>query len=462
MNIKKFYADTAREALRQVRDELGPDAVILSNQRVGGKIEIMAALAADVSAIASTGGMASRKAAPLPLHHARPPASPPPPAPVEMFETAPPQPYYFPGQSPPAQPPAANRAKRGSIKFEVEEAPDEPLVQEDVGNDNLRDLEQEIKFLRSMLEGQLASFAWGEIGRRQPAKLELMRRLLAAGFSPVLTRQLLEKLPPNLDSSKGLPWLNSTLVNNLRVVSRDHDLVNAGGVYALVGPTGVGKTTTVAKLAARCTLKFGANQVALITTDSFRIGAHEQLRIYGKILGIPVYAVKEEGDLQFTLSDVRDKHLVLIDTVGMSQRDQRVAEQVAFLCGNSREVKRLLLLSGNAQGGTLDDVVRAYRGVGLEGCILTKIDEAINIGAALDVMIRHRLLLHFVTNGQRVPEDLHLANPIFLVDRVFKQAGEASPFTLQEDEYPLMAGAGASTESNAKLLGGFDLGELRG
>lgn len=458
MNIKKFYADSAREALRQVREELGPDAVILSNQRVGGKIEIMAALASDVSAITSTGGTASRKAPPLPASaHAL--------APAQAYEPEP-QPYYFPGQAPPpvaAKAPPPAKPKRGSIKFEVEDIPEEaPAPQDDVGNDNLRDLEQEIKFLRSMLEGQLASFAWGEIGRRQPAKLELMRRLLAAGFSPVLTRQLLEKMPANFDSNKGLPWLNSALVNNLRAVSRDHDLVNAGGVYALVGPTGVGKTTTVAKLAARCTLKFGANQVALITTDSFRIGAHEQLRIYGKILGIPVYAVKEEGDLQFTLADVRDKHLVLIDTVGMSQRDQRVAEQVAFLCGNSREVKRLLLLSGNAQGGTLDDVVRAYRGVGLEGCILTKIDEAINIGAALDVMIRHRLLLHFVTNGQRVPEDLHLANPIFLVDRVFKQAGEPTPFTLQEDEYPLMAGVGASTDSNAKLLGGFDFGELRG
>lgn len=460
MNIKKFYADTAREALRQVRDDLGPDAVILSNQRVGGKIEIMAALASDVSALTTTGGTPNRKASPPPPPV--PAAKAPTPA-IQAYESAA-QPYYFPGQVPPpaaapvsAPPAPSKKPKRGGAKFEMEDPPAEAHTQDDADNDNLRDLEQEIKFLRNMLEGQLAGFAWGEVGRRQPAKLELMRRMLAAGFSPVLARQLLEKMPANFDAGKGLPWLNTALVNSLRAVSRDHDLVNAGGVYALVGPTGVGKTTTVAKLAARCTLKFGANQVALITTDSFRIGAHEQLRIYGKILGIPVYAVKEEGDLQFTLSDVRDKHLVLIDTVGMSQRDQRVAEQVAFLCGNSREVKRLLLLSGNAQGGTLDDVVRAYRGVGLEGCILTKIDEAINIGAALDVMIRHRLLLHYVTNGQRVPEDLHLANPIFLVDRVFKQAGEASPFTLQDDEYPLIAGNCATVDS--RLMGGFDMGE---
>mgnify|MGYP001198510384 CR=1 FL=1 len=436
MNIKKFYADTAREALRLVREEIGPDAVILSNQKVGGKIEIMAAPAADVAAIASSNSNQARREVPA----------------ATLSREA--QPFFFPGQKTAVSEPR----KTAGIKFEVEDDLAESAAT-DIGNENLRDLEQEIKFLRGMLEGQLASFAWGEMGRRQPVKLELMRRLLAAGFSPLLARQLLEKLPAGFDSAKGLPWLKSALVNNLRVVSKGHDIIDAGGVYALVGPTGVGKTTTVAKLAARCTLKFGANQVALITTDSFRIGAHEQLSIYGKILGIPVYKVKEEGDLQFTLADLRDKHLVLIDTAGMSQRDQRVAEQIAFLCGNSREVKRLLLLSGTAQGGTLDDVVRAYRGAGLDGCILTKIDEGINIGTALDVIIRHRLLLHYVTNGQRVPEDMHLANPIYLVDRVFKQANEPSPFTPQGEEYPLMA---AGSASDSDLLSGLEAGELHG
>lgn len=460
MNVKKFYADTARDALRLVREELGPDAVILSNHRVGEKIEIMAAPAADVAAIATSAGGTP---APQQRRHTPPEFTPPRVAPAEFSpqrrttaEFAPPpsvepRPYIFPGQTPKQ----VVQSKGAGLKFEVEDVPD-PVVD----RENLRELEQEIKFLRNMLEGQLASFAWGEIGRRQPAKLELMRRLLAAGFSPALARQMLEKMPAGFDSAKGLPWLKSTLINNLRVVAKGHDLVDAGGVYALVGPTGVGKTTTVAKLAARCTLKFGANQVALITTDSFRIGAHEQLRIYGKILGIPVYAVKEEGDLQFTLSDVRDKHLVLVDTVGMSQRDQRVAEQVAFLCGNSREVKRLLLLSGNAQGSTLDDVVGAYRGAGLDGCILTKIDEGVNIGTALDVIIRHRLLLHYVTNGQRVPEDLHLANPIYLVDRVFKQSNEQSAFSPQDEEFSLVVAAGAAGDGS--LLNRLKSEDVRG
>jgi flagellar biosynthesis protein FlhF len=151
-----------------------------------------------------------------------------------------------------------------------------------------------------------------------------------------------------------------------------------------------------------------------------------------------------------TLADVQNKHLVLIDTVGMSQRDRRLAEQVALLCGNGKRVKRLLLISATAQGATLEDVARAYQGPGLEGCILTKIDEALSLGSALDVSIRHQLKLHFVTNGQRVPEDMHLANPLYLVDRAMKAMQEAgAPFSFQDSDYPLVMAAMAATERSA-------------
>jgi flagellar biosynthesis protein FlhF len=197
----------------------------------------------------------------------------------------------------------------------------------------------------------------------------------------------------------------------------------------------------VAKLAARCTLKHGPASLALITTDTYRIGAYEQLRIYGKILGVPVYVIKDEADLQLTLSDLRNKHLILIDTVGMSQRDRRLSEQVALLSGTGRGIRRLLLLSANGQGSTLEDVARCYKKDDMDGCILTKIDEAISIGPALDVIIRHKLVLHYVANGQRVPEDLHLPNSAYLVDRVLKPTQGDSPFTPLEVEYPLVMAA---------------------
>jgi flagellar biosynthesis protein FlhF len=196
-------------------------------------------------------------------------------------------------------------------------------------------------------------------------------------------------------------------------------------VYALVGPTGVGKTTTVAKIAAECALRFGPEQVALVTTDTYRIGAIDQLGIYGRILSAPVFAIRDETDLRQTLANLRARRLVLIDTIGMSQRDQRLAEQVALLAGAGRPVHRVLLLPAVAQPSVLDDVVRAYRGAALAGCILTKVDEAPSLGGALDALLRHRLTLHYVANGQRVPEDLHRPSPLYLVERAFRLASSA-------------------------------------
>ena len=197
----------------------------------------------------------------------------------------------------------------------------------------------------------------------------------------------------------------------------------------------------MAKLAARCVLKHGPTSLALITTDTYRIGAHEQLKIYGKILNVPVYAVKDEIELARTLDELSDKHLVLIDTAGMSQRDRRINAQIALLStGRAAKVQRLLMLSATAQAGTLDDVIRAYLGAGLAGVILTKIDEALSLAPALDVVVRHKLILQYITNGQRVPEDLHRANPLYLVDRAFKCETETT-HTPRDEEYPLKISA---------------------
>ncbi|BAN35093.1 flagellar biosynthetic protein FlhF [Sulfuricella denitrificans skB26] len=441
MNVRKFHASTTREALRQVRDALGADAIILSNRQVAGGIEIMAVADMDVSSLAGN------------------PVSQPPakerPAPAEFFTRTEPPPPPTVAPSPISRSQIAELQEKGMpavVETRDKDAPPDLMNQEII---------REIKFLRGMLEGQLSGFAWGELQREEPAKVEALRHLLSVGFSPLLSRQLLDKIPTGYDLEKSLRWLKAALMHNLHVVKAGDDIVERGGVYALTGPTGVGKTTTVAKLAARCTLKHGPASLALITTDTYRIGAHEQLRIYGKILGVPVYVIKDEADLQLTLSDLQNKHLILIDTVGMSQRDRRLSEQVALLSGAGRSIKRILLLSANAQGSTLEDVVRSYKKDDMDGCILTKIDEAISIGPALDVVIRNKLMLHYVANGQRVPEDLHLPNPVYLVDRVLKPAQGDSPFTPLEAEYPMVMAAAGGLESGyteAKR----DVGALRG
>ncbi len=394
MKVKKFSADTAREAMRQVRESLGPEAVILSNRQVAGGVEIMALASADISCLMSTPGQESE------------------PSNSELSDSV-------------SRVDGAGQVSQASVT--------EPMAQSIIS---------EIQNMRGMLEGQLSSLAWGDLHRREPAKAEVLRSMLGAGFSPALSRQILEKMPIGYDQNQGLDWAKNILTHNLRMAAGD-DIVDKGGIYALVGPTGVGKTTTTAKLAARCVVRHGADKVVLLTNDSYRIGGHEQLRIYGKLLSVPVRTIKDSEDLQLTLSELSEKHLVLIDTVGMGQRDQMVAEQVAMLCECGFDVKRLLLLNATSNGGTLDDVVKAYLGSGLSGCIITKVDEAASLGMVLDTIIRRRLALYFVTNGQKVPEDLHQTNSQYLLQRAFKKTQENSPFALQDAEFALvMAGNG--------------------
>jgi flagellar biosynthesis protein FlhF len=302
------------------------------------------------------------------------------------------------------------------------------------------DLVHELRMLRALVEGQLAALAYADLKRRDAARSEVLRRLLEAGFGGALAREMVDELPEGLDFGRAMRLTKTRLQQRLRVALPDSGLVEGGGILALVGPTGVGKTTTVAKLAAECAIRLGPEKIALVTTDTYRIGAVDQLRIYGKIIGAPVYAIRTEADLRTTLSDLRSRHLVLIDTVGMSQRDRRLADQVAMLSGSERRVRRVLLVSAISHANVLEDVVRAYRGDNLAGCILTKIDEALTLGGPLDALVRHGLTLHYVTNGQRVPEDLHRPNPLYLIERAFRDASQAPGMDEADVAFTLAAG----------------------
>ncbi len=296
----------------------------------------------------------------------------------------------------------------------------EKTMSSDANNQEMASVMSEIRTMRSMLQSQIAEISWANTQRREPFKANLLNRMLTAGFSPSLSRQITEKLPKFSKFEQAAKWADAILCNNMRTIENEENLLDKGGVFAIIGPTGVGKTTTTAKLAARFVMKHGANKLGLITTDSYRIAGHEQLRIYGKILGVMVHTVKDQADLEIALNELRHKHTILIDTVGVSQRDRMVTEQIALLSSNNFHIKKLLCLNSTNTNETLTDVIRAYRGRGIDGCILTKLDEAATIGSALDVIIREKLRLYFVANGQRVPEDLLAPNKQYLIHRAFK------------------------------------------
>jgi flagellar biosynthesis protein FlhF len=323
---------------------------------------------------------------------------------------------------------------------------------EQVVNDTVMN---ELSSMRGMMEEHFAGLLWGDRQRRSPTRAALTKHLFAAGFSAQLVQMMVDNLPDDIDNMEGgMEWVRSVLGSNLPVMEDEDALMERGGVFALMGPTGVGKTTTTAKLAARCVMRFGASKVALLTTDSYRIGGHEQLRIFGKILGVSVHAVKDGADLQLALSELRNKHIVLIDTIGMSQRDRLVSDQIAMLCRAGQPVQRLLLLNATSHGDTLNEVVQAYQRAPdqqpLAGCILTKIDEATNLGGVLDTVIRYKLPVHYVSTGQKVPENLYVATKKFLIKSTFCIPRDNSPFVPHDDDIPGLLSA-MSARSTAEL-----------
>jgi flagellar biosynthesis protein FlhF len=323
---------------------------------------------------------------------------------------------------------------------------------EQVVNDTVM---SELSSMRGMMEEHFAGLLWGDRQRRSPARAALTKHLFAAGFSAQLVQMMVDNLPDDVDNMDGgMDWVRSVLESNLPVMEDEDALMERGGVFALMGPTGVGKTTTTAKLAARCVMRFGASKVALLTTDSYRIGGHEQLRIFGKILGVSVHAVKDGADLQLALSELRNKHIVLIDTIGMSQRDRLVSDQIAMLCRAGQPVQRLLLLNATSHGDTLNEVVQAYQRAPdhqpLAGCILTKLDEATNLGGVLDTVIRYKLPVHYVSTGQKVPENLYVATKKFLIKSTFCIPRDNSPFVPHDDDIPALLSA-LSARSTAEL-----------
>ena len=324
--------------LDQVRAVFGPDAIIVANHATSAGIEITAVSGDAIAGLLDERNASARSAAERPaatpadaddgvrvtLTAATPRAFAPP---VIESATAPAQPAAEPATTMHAAPATAGPPPALSLTDRLSE---------------------EVAAMRKLLTEQIEQFALSDALKRSPLRARALRELLQAGYSPALARPLVQRIPDDFTPAQASTWVRDALARSLGCIDPVHDIVMRGGVYALVGPTGVGKTTTTAKLAARCAVRYGASSLALLTTDSYRVGAHDQLRIYARILGVNVQPVADRADLRQALDTARGKHLVLIDTVGMGQRDRRVDEQIAML--NEPGVRRVLLLNAAAAG----------------------------------------------------------------------------------------------------------------
>jgi flagellar biosynthesis protein FlhF len=357
MKVRRYFAADMRAALKEVRERQGGDAVILSNRRIAGGVELIAA--------------------------------------DETYEPVPKE---------------TTEAPRDTVQSaQARQGPELVYTQSQV----VSQMRDELRGLRSLLEGQVSGLAWGEMGRRDPLGAALLRRAMALGFSPKVARSLIRKAPIMGDYRSASRVLLGALMQALPIA--ESDPVGEGGALALVGPTGVGKTTLIAKIAIRFAQRHGTDGVALVSLDDQRVGAHEQLRRFGAIAGVAVLTVSDAAGLRRVIEEAQQRQLILIDTAGVCHRDTRFMGKLAAVIHNADLLKTYLVISAATEPHCLDSIVKAYRQLGPDGCMLTKLDETSSMGPALSVAIEQQLPMVYLSDGQQIPDDFHPADPQRLV-----------------------------------------------
>ncbi|EED27227.1 flagellar biosynthesis protein FlhF [Vibrio sp. 16] len=468
MKIKRFFAKDMRTALLQVKGELGDDAVIMSNKKVAGGVEIVAAVDSD----GSTNRPANNSYGSSPRHAPRQaPATIPTPSKRQLEDDrvtlqahsdsgrsmtqrfANMLKQYSGGKpehedetderetdslSALLQRQAASRSNSNERVQLKEDSPLARLIAEDrrierpqakldpsryergkpneqaVSNEDLEEMKEEMMSIRRLLEHQVSGLMWQEVERREPLRAMLIKRLERMGVSSDLADQLACYIPEDTPPTKAWKALLGLVSDQIPISKQD--ILKRGGVVALLGPTGVGKTTTVAKLAARAAMEWGADNVALVTTDTYRIGAHEQLAIYGRIMGCAVKVAKDSKELADVIYQLRNRRLILVDTAGMGQRDVRLSEQLDTLMHESGEmIHSYLVLPATAQRKVLQETIDHFKRIPLSGCIMTKLDESLSLGEFVSVVVQNALPVAYIANGQRVPEDIVIAQPKYMV-----------------------------------------------
>lgn len=453
MKIKRYLDKDMRNVLRQVREDQGPDAVILSNRRVDGGIEVIAAidydeslvkhaLAGDVNAdigadalaklvqqrvdeqVASAGQereivRANLKATPKDTDSAADLS-------IDIFAD---ETLTEEDSTEFAEALDAASATMGKETAEPEAEPRETntLADTSVADVAIRSMQEELASLRNLLETQLSGLIWKESTRRFPKRVQVLRNLAKLGVAPDIANLVVNRMPPiENDDLWKTPLI--TLAQAIPV-ARD-TLLEEGGIAALIGPTGVGKTTTIAKLASRFAMEHGPDEIALISADSYRIGAREHLKAFANIIGVAVHSASDTAELNDLIARLSARNkLVLIDTEGRSQRDRDLASRLAAYGSNAERVHFYLTLSAATQEAGLDEAVRMFNQVPLSGCIVTKIDEAAQLGCAISAAIRHDLQIAWLADGQRIPDDLHQAarKRLWIVNQALECAKSSEP-----------------------------------
>jgi len=392
MKIQRYLAKDMRTALTQVREALGPDAVILSSGKVGDEVEVVAAI-----------DFESQRATLASDPRARTPA---------------------PAVSRSVEPNVRNvdfsKLKRASSQLSPEVAQfgshedDAPPKRQAPAAE--ASLAEEVKGMRRMLEAQLATLTWNDMSRRSPLQAAMLKELARLGLSNDLSQSLARKIPNDLNFTAARRFALATIARTVQVTG--DRWLEEGGRVAFAGPAGAGKTTLIAKLAARWVLRHGPRRIALVSADAVRIGAHEQMHMLGRLLGVTAHTVYDIAELPELLAGLAGQRLVLIDTAGASPRDPELARRLRLLQQMQQEkIESAIVLPASTQAGTIDEVLKRFSLANPTAVCITKVDEAVSLGGILSALVRTKLPAAYVSDGQRVPEDLEPARAHSLVAR---------------------------------------------
>lgn len=457
MNVSRHIARDMRTALAMVRDLHGPDAVILSNRKVPEGIEITAAVDYDESqfeppkvetnrysfpavdetrekpvASAKTDHLDRTSKAASAISKVTEQADPDLDFTVELSHAA---------QSVSQKPSIpSDRANSSGQAEQIRQAlPERPKEQNNrtsgaviwTQESMLDDMRKELQSLKSLVETQISGFAWGDMSRRNPVRAGVLRKLVALGLSPAVARHIAYRTPEEIGHRKA--WYRALAMFARQVPIAGDTILTNGGVVALVGPAGVGKTTLIAKLAVQYAARHGRENVALITTDSNRFGAFDQLRNLGSVLKIPVQAAGTRQELEVALDNFMDRPLVLIDTAGLSHRDERLVESLEILRSSTSMLKACLVLSATTQADALEQMIRSFKPVDPCGCMITKVDESTSLGPLLSAVVEHKLPLTYYSEGQKIPDDLKISQIQDLIGKAVAISKSMNAFDKTED-----------------------------
>ncbi len=451
MGPQKFTAANSAEALKMVRDKMGSDAMILSSKDVDEGVEIVAISPDALAHLASqknpflanktSGNQDSNASTPEPQLNT--------PVFEEITKEVLPKittPSMDVGglivkdiiTSSPAD------ASNGANAINANPLAASSVSTTPTESPRVEQLFSEIEVVKKLLQSHLASSYWNNLQQESAGHAEVTKTLLSAGFSPKLCAELVQNLSETGDVKSLLAEVQKRLEHSIKTID-PLEAFDRGGIFAFIGPTGVGKTTTVAKVAARCVLRYGRNQVALLSTDTYRIGAQEQLKVFARILGLPVISLRDSEDLESKLNELSQRHIILLDTAGVNQRDVLMIEQSQLLKEGSRDAHRILVMSSTTDLRTQEDVIMLHNQASIDanqsrimGAIITKTDEAAQIAPVLDSLMRHELPLMFLSNGQRVPEDLSQANVAYLAHRAMHPRSLSNNLNVMDDQIPAL------------------------